>query len=121
MVNESIILPIGAGALFHLTFLKNFELERFMYVFLALCMVVPTAVSCFYISLPTYTDVWTTVSATTTGFASGAFLSILVYRVLFDRLRRFPGPVLSKITRFHGLFLSARNTKYHEEVSDFHD
>lgn len=36
----------------------------------------------------------------------GLFTSILVYRIFFHRLRRFPGPFAAKITKLYGPYLA---------------
>lgn len=48
------------------------------------------------------------------------FLSIVVYRLAFHRLRRFPGPLGGKITKGYALWL-ARDVKFVNEICKLHD
>jgi len=48
------------------------------------------------------------------------FLSIVIYRLAFHRLRHFPGPLGAKITKGYGLWM-ARNVKFGEELCKLHD
>jgi hypothetical protein len=53
--------------------------------------------------------IWSGILASSAAIASylvALFTSIVVYRVFFHRLSRFPGPLGAKITRFYGTFLA---------------
>lgn len=53
-------------------------------------------------------------------YVAGLYLSMLLYRVCFHRLRKYPGPFLAKITNF---YITARSfKKFHlfEEVQKLH-
>lgn len=50
----------------------------------------------------------------------GLFLSMIVYRVFFHRLRHFPGPVMAKVSKLYGLWMS-RGAQYYLEVEKLHD
>lgn len=47
-------------------------------------------------------------------YLGALFTSIIIYRVFFHRLRRFPGPFWARFSKFYGIYL-ARNWKMHEE------
>jgi hypothetical protein len=51
-----------------------------------------------------------------TSFNASLILSIAVYRLFFHRIRRFPGPFLSKVSRFSDVALAAKEVKYYREV-----
>lgn len=51
---------------------------------------------------------------------SGLFCSIAVYRYLFHRLRKFPGPALAAITSFYADYLSARRMHKFAEIDRLH-
>lgn len=50
----------------------------------------------------------------------GIYISILLYRGLFHRLSKFPGPAFAKFSNFYVTFLSARRFKLHKEVEELH-
>lgn len=112
----------GVGAFVHLALLKNLEVELFMYQFLVLYLISPLLLGTLYLSKGLMVqDILIRVTAITSGFTSGVLTSIFIYRVFFHRVRRFPGPFLAKITRFHGLYVSIRHSKYHEKVFNMHE
>jgi hypothetical protein len=53
----------------------------------------------------------------TTSFNGSLILSIAVYRLFFHRIRRFPGPFWSKLSRFSDVALAAKEVKYYREVA----
>ncbi|KAK7519088.1 putative benzoate 4-monooxygenase cytochrome P450 [Phyllosticta citriasiana] len=61
------------------------------------------------------------VTAIFWAFNGGILLSISLYRLFFHPLRKFPGPRLAKLTHFYTAYLSSKELKYHNEVSDMCD
>jgi hypothetical protein len=53
-------------------------------------------------------------------FHVGLALSITVYRLLFHRLRSFPGPLGAKLSRFYAVKLASKNLQYHLELQGLH-
>lgn len=51
-------------------------------------------------------------------YSLALFTSIVVYRIFFHRLRRFPGPFFAKVTKFYSPWL-ARDGKLHEKYLKF--
>ncbi|ROW01204.1 hypothetical protein VSDG_02711 [Cytospora chrysosperma] len=51
---------------------------------------------------------------------TSCLLSISIYRLLFHRCRRFPGPLGAKISRFWTAYISAKNIQYYKELDTFH-
>jgi hypothetical protein len=47
-------------------------------------------------------------------YYTALFTSIIIYRVFFHRLHRFPGPHAAKVTNLYGPYLN-RNGKMHDE------
>lgn len=50
----------------------------------------------------------------------GIYISILLYRGLFHRLLRFPGPILAKLSNFYVTSLSAKSFQLYKEVEKLH-
>lgn len=52
---------------------------------------------------------------------AGLFSSIVIYRVFFHRLRKFPGPILAGITAFYATYLSAKKFHKFKEIENLHE
>ncbi|KAL6855681.1 cytochrome P450 [Trichoderma novae-zelandiae] len=59
-----------------------------------------------------------TASALSLCYFMALFTSIIVYRIFFHRLRRFPGPFWAKVTKFYSPWI-ARDGKLHEKYIEF--
>ncbi|KAK8137190.1 cytochrome P450 [Apiospora sp. TS-2023a] len=69
-------------------------------------------------------DAWTAVSHTfalSCVFNAGLVSSILIYRVFFHRLHRFPGPFAAKVSRVYAARASADKLQMHLESQRMHD
>lgn len=53
-------------------------------------------------------------------FHTGLFGSMVLYRLFFHPLRRFPGPVGSRISRLHASFLTLKTAQMHYVIQDMH-
>ncbi|CRG89071.1 Cytochrome P450 3A13 [Talaromyces islandicus] len=51
---------------------------------------------------------------------AGLFSSIIIYRVFFHRLRKFPGPIIAGITAFYASYLSAKKFHKFKEIENLH-
>jgi hypothetical protein len=51
---------------------------------------------------------------------AGLFSSIIIYRVFFHRLRKFPGPTIAGITAFYASYLSAKKFHKFKEIEILH-
>ncbi|KAH6876594.1 cytochrome P450, partial [Thelonectria olida] len=54
-------------------------------------------------------------------FNLGLVGSILTYRALFHRLRRFPGPFPAKLSRFYAMKNAAKSLRANEEIQKLHE
>ncbi|EOA83112.1 uncharacterized protein SETTUDRAFT_21815 [Exserohilum turcica Et28A] len=54
-------------------------------------------------------------------FSVALLASITVYRLLFHRCRKFPGPLAAKVTKFHAARLAAKDVKYYKELEKMHE
>ncbi|KAF4340428.1 pisatin demethylase cytochrome P450 [Fusarium beomiforme] len=50
----------------------------------------------------------------------GVFCSILIYRMAFHPLNRFPGPLRARISNFYPTYLTTKNAHLYEEVEQLH-
>jgi hypothetical protein len=55
-----------------------------------------------------------------TSFNTALLLSTTVYRLVFHRCRKFPGPLPAKISRFYAAYLSAKDVQYFKELAKVH-
>lgn len=125
LAQASIASTAGAGAvlgvLFHLAITGvEFELYIFHFIFgsfLAFCGGIYTLKSIggygFY-----HTFLRTSLFATT--FSAALLTSILLYRILFHRCRKFPGPLGAKFSRFYAAGLAGKNVQYYKEIAKLH-
>ncbi|KAI0376530.1 putative benzoate 4-monooxygenase cytochrome P450 [Hypomontagnella monticulosa] len=118
-----VALPgVFLGLLFHLTIAQMGDVEDFMYRLLAGFLF--TMCSLGY----TYSFLGFSCMATlarllilASGFNIGLFSSMTIYRLFFHRLRRFPGPLNTKVSRFFSVMRAAKEVKYYKEVTKMHD
>ena len=59
-------------------------------------------------------------TALVSSIVAGIFTSMVVYRVFFHRLRRFPGPFMAQFTNFYATYLSVRRAHLYEEIQALH-
>ncbi|KAL4952094.1 cytochrome P450 [Aspergillus filifer] len=53
-------------------------------------------------------------------FNVGLITSIVLYRAFFHRLRRFPGPWMSKVSCLHAVMQATKRTQYHLDLQEMH-
>lgn len=51
---------------------------------------------------------------------AGIYVSMLLYRAFFHRLRHFPGPFAARLSTFYMTYLSARRGQVYEDVRALH-
>lgn len=51
----------------------------------------------------------------------GVYASMLIYRVFFHRLGRFPGPFLARLSNFYIVSLAGKNMQEYKEVEKLHE
>jgi hypothetical protein len=100
------------GVMFHLT-IRPVEFEFIMFHFMAAYV--------FTFILLTVAVGLTKALVFTGCFNLGTFASIGVYRILFHRCKKFPGPIGAKLSRFYAASLSAKDVKYYSELAKMHD
>ncbi|KAF2036184.1 cytochrome P450 [Setomelanomma holmii] len=55
------------------------------------------------------------------GFIVGLTASLVTYRLFLHRCRKFPGPGLAKLTRFHAAYLNAQEEQFYEKLGAMHE
>lgn len=114
----------GLGILLHLSvFRTNFPAEDYMYTLLGFHVLSLLAAAYVYWAIAQF-SLWHTIMRIgylSSSFHVGLLLSISVYRLFFHRLKHFPGPLGSKLTRFHDAYLAAKDVQYNVEIGKLHD
>lgn len=115
------ISPFLSGIAVHLA-VRPFEIDTHTLELLSIYMV--TLITSFLaLYLHGGLDVagsLTTVLLVASSFNTGLFTSILVYRAFFHRLHRFPGPFLSKLSRFRALKVATQTKQTHLAIERIH-
>lgn len=109
------------GVLFHLS-IQTVEFEKFMFHFLAALPVMAVIMSTLFSAFGNLTWVQAFVKSVIieTIFNLSCLLSIGIYRLLFHRCGRFPGPLGAKLSRFWTSYTSSKNFQYHKELDKMH-
>ncbi|RDW90562.1 cytochrome P450 [Aspergillus mulundensis] len=107
------------GVLSHVSIFRTLPVEEYLYSLLGLYAATVALITVAYLSLTVFSISQTLfrVGCVVSAFNIGLSSSIAIYRLFFHRLRRFPGPWLSKLSRFYDAYLAGRNIQYHEEIS----
>ncbi|KAE8357001.1 cytochrome P450 [Aspergillus coremiiformis] len=126
---ETDLLRLGGfaallGTLLHITiFRTSFRVEEYLYRLLGIYAVTVIFLIYAYFSATEFSpnQALGRVGLIVVSFNAGLISSISVYRVLFHRLHRFPGPFGAKLTRFWSAYLAAKNVQYHVELKKLHE
>ncbi|ODM14315.1 hypothetical protein SI65_10239 [Aspergillus cristatus] len=114
----------GLGILLHWSiFCTNFPAEDYMYTLFGLHVSSLLAAVYAYWAIAQF-SLWHAIMRVgylSSSFNVGLLLSISVYRLFFHRLRHFPGPLGSKLTRFYDAYLAAKDVQYNVEIGKLHD
>jgi hypothetical protein len=55
------------------------------------------------------------------GFVIGLLASLSVYRLMFHRCRKFPGPVIARLSRFYTSYLNAQEEQFYRKLAIIHE
>lgn len=119
----SLASATGLGILFHLSVLRKVEVDAYMYHLLILFTITKIGLGFTYLLITAFTLPQALVRVTSVGtaFYVGITISIGIYRLLFHRLRSFPGPLGAKLSRFYTVRKASKNVQYYKEVAKMHE
>ena len=110
-----------SGLLFHAIILCNIQPEEYLYKFIGAITLIAFALVYACLSLFNTSEGLARAGLIALSFNAGVFFSMSVYRLLLHPLRRFPGPVGAKLSRFYVTAASAKETKYHKVIRGWHE
>lgn len=111
------------GVVAHQILFKRVEVDTHPLIIFVSFLGAPTLVSCLLRSYSTrYVENATSMGVFLVGcFLLSLWISILVYRILFHPLKKFPGPFNAKISKIWALKQAAKtNLKWYQVDSDLH-
>ncbi|KAL4919422.1 cytochrome P450 [Aspergillus aurantiobrunneus] len=120
----SLVLSTATFGVFsHVSLFRSLPVEEYLYSLLGLYAATVVAVALAYLSLTDFPllQVCLRVGCLASAFNTGLALSIAIYRLFFHRLRRFPGPWPSKLSRFYDAYLAGKNVQYNVEIAKMHE
>lgn len=115
-------LGAALGLVSHWTYFIRGEHHRFSAVYVYLALTIPLslfAAQHFWLHVNNYIAAKTTV-VLTTSYWSALWTSIILYRLLFHRLRKFPGPFLAKTTKLYHAFCVLKENNF-ELLREWHE
>lgn len=120
---EELAACFAAGVFLHLTVFRRGEWDAHSFTVLEVAAVLQAFLSLFaheIFSEPTVAAIqhallWAAAAAT------GLYASMLVYRVSFHRLRRFPGPFAARLSQFYMTWRSFRRGQIYKDVRSLHE
>jgi hypothetical protein len=111
------LVAVGLGVVVHAV-ASSFEIDMHAIPIAGLVSVLEMI--CFYITFKrpgaTAGGAVAAVSAHTGWVILGLLASLLLYRGIFHRLNRFPGPVAARLTKFYAVWKSSLARQYHLEL-----
>lgn len=110
------------GVLF-LTSISPLEFERYMFHYLTFYTFIFLGRVCVYGFGPgrSFVTAFAQTSLVALSFNVSLFVSIAVYRLFGHRCRKFPGPVLARLTRFYVAYLNAKGYQFYKELGELHE
>lgn len=110
------------GVAFHLV-VRNIEVDYRLWRLFSVYLLAWVGLVGIYVNVFRLSWLYALGTAWFAGFCFNVGLasSIAAYRLLFHRLRRFPGPWGAKLSRFYAVSLASKGLQYHLELQKLHD
>ncbi|CAG8305603.1 unnamed protein product [Penicillium olsonii] len=111
------------GVLSHVSIFRTLPVEEYLLGLLGLSLVAVLTICLAYLFVTglAVLQVLTRVTIIVCSFNAGLVSSIGIYRLFFHRIRHFPGPIPSRISRFYDAYLAGRSIQYNVEIEKLHD
>lgn len=123
VTKEEIAASFAAGAALQQAILRHGEWDNYSFKLIVGAATVETLLSAFvhvYLSEPLGDAIQHALCWTLAAIA-GIYVSMLLYRAFFHRLRGFPGPFPARLSTFYMTFLSGRRRQIYEDVRALHN
>lgn len=110
------------GVAFHLV-VRNVEIDYRLWRLFSVYLLVWAGLVGIYLNVFGLSWLYSLGTAWFAGlsFNVGLLSSIGAYRLLFHRLRSFPGPLGAKLSRFYAVSLASKGLQYHLELKKLHE
>ncbi|KAL4791151.1 cytochrome P450 [Aspergillus venezuelensis] len=121
---QSLVLSAATfGVISHLSLFHTLPVEEYLYSLLGLyaATVLIIVLAYLYTTKLSFIQIVFRVGCIASAFNAGLTSSIVIYRLIFHRLRHFDGPWLSKLSRFYDVYLAGKNVQYHVEIAKMHE
>jgi hypothetical protein len=118
---HTVVASFSIGVSFHLC-LRDLEIDYQLWRLAAVYVGLMTALMAAYV-LTCQFSIFVSVIRTllvSVSLNTGLTTSIILYRLLFHRLRNFPGPLGARVSRFYAVSISAKGLQYHLELEKMH-
>lgn len=114
---------VGLGVVSHVSIFRILPVEEYLFGILSLALgaVLIICLAYLFVTGLSTPQVLTRVTLIVFSFNVGLVSSIGIYRLFFHRVRRFPGPVLSKLSRFYDAYLAGKDVQYNVEIEKLHE
>lgn len=122
-VPKLLVVSTLSGITSHIVFFIHGELDHLVQqIFLGFILAPASIFAIFflYLGIPFLQSSITTATIWT-GFLSGLTASILTYRLFLHPLRKFPGPVMARTTKWWSAIKAANSFQYRYLVTDLHE
>lgn len=117
-----LVVSALSGVASHIVFFIRGELDHIAREILFGLLLTPASILAIFLSLGIPFPQASATTATIWGsFLSGLTASIITYRWFFHPLRKFPGPVLARTTKWWGAMKAASSYQHHYEVQKLHE
>lgn len=116
-----LVYPLLLGVASHLGWFMHGEHHNWtMIYFQAFFGLPPLGLAALVYRGSTFSAALVTTFLVTTAYLTGLYASTLIYRGLFHRLRRFPGPPLAKYSELWHVWKASIKNRNFEDIDQLH-